>query len=236
MLPMMSLILSRWPRAGAGCRAAFTLIELLVVIAIIAILASMLLPALSRARESARKTKCANNERQLALAVALYAQDYNDSFPNLWDGSVGGGKDSGTNGWIFFMNFGRPTRFDSSRGTLFGYLATTNVFECPSDRARSGGSYAMNALLSQSTETAGFHAGISSAAITAPSAVFLFLEEAAPGAADSTNDGYFDPRNDRSSGRHGGGANFAFCDGHVAWLRTNTVKYPNPEASARFER
>ncbi len=68
-------------KQSANSVRGFTLIELLVVIAIIAILAAILFPVFARARERARQTSCLSNQRQLGLAVLMYAQDHNERFP-----------------------------------------------------------------------------------------------------------------------------------------------------------
>ena len=137
---------------------------------------------------------------------------------------------------MYFLHFGSPTRFDPSLGSLYHDVENPDVFVCPSDRAESGNSYAINSRFSVSTTNVGFHSGIPQAALSAPSSTLLFLEEAAPeDPAGSTNDGYFDARHDQLSRRHRGGANFAFCDGHVQRLKGAAVKYPDPGGDPRFE-
>ena len=92
---------------GTRTNKGFTLIELLVVIAIIAILAAILFPVFAKAREKARQTSCASNEKQLGLALIQYVQDYDEFYPRSYD-------------WAF---------------ETYSYVKSVGAYKCPDDSA-----------------------------------------------------------------------------------------------------
>src|SRR5262245_21252940 len=79
----MARVIDMTPSCHNSRRSAFTLIELLVVVAIIAIIASLLFPAIGRAKDKGKTTKCANNERQIILAAIMFEQDL-QFYPAAW--------------------------------------------------------------------------------------------------------------------------------------------------------
>ncbi|SPE59659.1 conserved hypothetical protein [Verrucomicrobia bacterium] len=131
----------------AAAQRGFTLIELLVVIAIIAILAAMLLPALSKAKTKAQGISCMNNMRQLTLAWLQYAHDNTDLIPYASSASAGGGAPNPrTDPYVWVtgvidFNTSNPSNWDPTvdiqRSPLWTYCGnSTGIWRCPADPSR----------------------------------------------------------------------------------------------------
>ncbi len=200
-------------------KRAFTLIELLVVIAIIAILAALLLPALSRGKQKAKAITCLNNLKQVGISSILYAGDYDDQLPES------------------------QHQHDSWVLTLQPYLAGTNLHRCPVDSNRQRQfSYAINDFLTAhpyGANTLNFSKFSSIPAI----AQTIYMGECADAyeGADHFHfaDGgytsvYFAAQ--VAVTRHGSAANYLFADGHVEGLKWTLVKPRLSQPGSRFVR
>jgi prepilin-type N-terminal cleavage/methylation domain-containing protein/prepilin-type processing-associated H-X9-DG protein len=191
-------------------RSAFTLIELLVVIAIIAILASILFPVFSRAREKARQASCQSNEKQMGLAFNMYTQDYDEEYCGAAAAdSANFASSGGYNGAWIYKDVGASV-WDVRGGALYPYIRNTQLFVCPS----KGTSFALGCTYEMTGNLAWQSEGVVE---DVAGTVLLGEQTCDDGVGSSDDDG-------GGFTKHNGGSNFLFVDGHVKFFSATSVK------------
>lgn len=234
-------------------RLGFTLIELLVVVAIIAVLASLLLPVLTRTKQKAFTTACLNNQRQLQLCWQMYAGDNADIMtPNNFVYLVSAGSTNATLGedsltWCRSIAPLDGYPINETTSLLFQYNQHDGIYHCPADRSTVTGqpdklrnrSYNMNNSINM--KMADHYRKITD--VPRPTELFVFIDTHEDAIWDATfgvfaaGSPWQDYWLDVAADRHTRGANVSFVDGHVEYWKWRAPKKniylgspsPNPE-------
>jgi prepilin-type N-terminal cleavage/methylation domain-containing protein/prepilin-type processing-associated H-X9-DG protein len=236
-------------RRCSARHSGFTLIELLVVIAIIAILAAMLLPALSKAKVRAQATSCSSNLRQLAVGWALYADDFTD---RLVVNHARAETTARRQSWVNNIEDWAAAEDNTNRALILsGKLApfvnnSTAIYKCPSDPSIAANgprirSIALNSLVGDPGAALdrfnpNYIQFFKTTHVPQPARIYTFVEEH----PDTINDGFFvdqwdtDKWNNLPASYHNGSANLAYVDGHLEshrWAVADTMRAPKKGAA-----
>jgi prepilin-type N-terminal cleavage/methylation domain-containing protein/prepilin-type processing-associated H-X9-DG protein len=223
--------------SDGGFSKGFTLIELLVVIAIIAILAALLLPALSEGKEKAQRTICLNNQKQLELGWQMYADENGGILAsNDWLFRSANVPESPSNSWVT-GNTGFDTNTTTiTDGSIYPYVKNIQSYRCPADRSLVLGTsipilrtYSLSCFMNgpqADTDDYNIKPLHKTSQISNSSKLLTFLEE-----DDSTiDDGHFlysatiNNWYNLPSWLHQNGATLAFADGHTEYWKWKSAR------------